>query len=80
MHSLSVSSAEPSQHESVRRYFTKLSLRARPDVWAQGWGQLPVEGFFIALRTPQRSINIERKPCSEQVESLASLFDSVRWA
>jgi hypothetical protein len=80
MSALSTSLAEPSQQESVRRFFATLNLRARPDVWAQGWSQLPVEGFFVALRSPQRSINVDRRPCSEAVESLADLFGSVRWA
>ena len=79
MPALSASSAEPSQPESVRRYFAKLNLRARPAALASGWSQLPVEGFFVALRAPQRSINVERRPCSVGVESLGALFGSVRW-
>lgn len=79
MPALPASSAEPSQPESVRRYFATLNLRARPDVWANGWGQLPVEGFFVALRAPQQSINVERRPCSDAVESLGALFGNVRW-
>lgn len=70
---------ESGQRDSVRRYFATLSLRAKPDAWTLGWSQLPVEQFFVALQAPPRSINVERRPCSEQIESLATVFGSVRW-
>lgn len=79
MSALSERSSEPSQNGSVRRFFATLNLRAKPSPWANGWGTLPVESFFVALRAPQRSINADRRPGSEEVESLSALFGKVRW-
>ncbi len=72
-------SSDSTARDTVRRYFARLKLRAQPAAIAAGWAQLPVESYFVALRQPARSLNIERRPATETVESLGSLFESVRW-
>jgi hypothetical protein len=79
MEALDQANPDPSRGDTVRRYFARLKLRSQPDVMATGWAQLPVESYFVALRKPKRSINVDRRPATEAVESLGSLFGSVRW-
>ncbi len=79
MAALDQASSDPSRGDTVRRYFARLKLSAQPDIMATGWAQLPVESYFVALRQPKRSLNVDRRPATEAVESLGSLFGSVRW-
>lgn len=74
------SSRGPAASDTVRRYFARLKLHSQPEVIASGWAQLPVESYFVALRQPPRLINTERRPATDSIESLGSLFESVRWA
>lgn len=79
MESVSHQPEPPKRAETVRHYFTKLKLVRTAPESLQSWGALSVEGFFIGMRLPGRSINVERLPCSESVEPLESLFSNIRW-
>ena len=69
----------PQHPESVRRYFAKLALGTQAASALDHWSALPVEQYFVAMRMPSRFLNVERRPCSEVVEPLGSLFANIKW-
>ncbi len=65
--------------QSVRQYFTRLSLHGQSRKVLDGWPSLPVESFFMAMSLPVHFMNRGKKECGAAVQPLGSLFADVKW-
>ena len=65
--------------QTVGQFFARMTLGSNPSAALDGWQQLPVESYFVAINLPASPINRERKECGNVPAPLMSLFADIQW-